>query len=96
MVTITKKELEIEELKEEDHSLKNTLEFWKDKFLQVMSLIKDKLFGKEKERERSFDVFKDLYKKGIIKEDTFNELKDKYNFSKEHDSKEKDDFEIEL
>ena len=27
---------------------------------------------------------------------TFNELKDKYNFSKEHDSKEKDDFEIEL
>lgn len=93
---IKNKDKKIEELKEENHSLKNTLEFWKDKFLQVMSLIKDKLFGKEKEREKYFDVSKDLYNKGIIKEDTFNELKDKYNFSKEHDSKEKDDFEIEL
>lgn len=68
----------------------------KDKFLRVMSLIKDKLLGKEKEREKYFDVSKDLYKKGIIKGDTFNELKDKYNFSKEHDNKGKDDFEIEI
>ncbi len=93
---IKNKDEEIEELKEENHSLKNTLEFWKDKFLRVMSLIKDKLFDKEKEREKYFDVSKDLYKKGIIKEDTFNELKDKYNFSKEHDDKGKDDFEIEI
>ena len=93
---IKNKDKKIEELKEENHSLKNTLEFWKDKFLRVMSLIKDKLFGKEKEREKYFDVSKDLYKKGIIKEDTFNELKDKYNFSKEHDDKGKDDFEIEI
>lgn len=61
-----------------------------------MSLIKDKLFGKEKEREKYFDVSKDLYKKGIIKEDTFNELKGKYDFSKEHDDKGNDDFEIEM
>jgi len=94
--SIKSKDKEIEELKEENHSLKNTLEFWKDKFLRVMSLIKDKLFGKEKEREKYFDVSKDLYKKGIIKEDTFNELKDKYKFSKEHDDKGKDDFEIEI
>ena len=93
---ISSKEKEIEELKEENHSLKNTLEFWKNKFLRVMSLIKDKLFGKEKEREKYFDVSKDLFKKGIIKEDTFNELKDKYNFSKEHDDKGKDDFEIKI
>lgn len=93
---IKSKDNEIEELKEENHSLKTTLEFWKDKFLRIMSLIKDKLFGKEKEREKYFDVTKDLYKKGIIKEDTFNELKDKYNFSKEHDDKKKDDFEIEI
>ncbi len=93
---IKSKDKEIEELKEENHSLKTTLEFWKDKFLRVMSLIKDKLFGKEKEREKYFDVSKDLYKKGIIKEETFNELKDKYNFNKEHDNKGKDDFEIEI
>lgn len=92
---IKSKDKEIEELKEENHSLKNTLEFWKDKFLRVMSLIKDKLFSKEKEREKYFDVSKDLYKKGIIKEDTFNGLKGKYNFSKEHDDKRKDDFEME-
>lgn len=61
-----------------------------------MSLIKDKLFGKEKEQKKSFDALKDLYKKGIIKEDTFNELKDKYNFSKEHDDKGKDDFEMDI
>ena len=93
---INSKDKEIEELKEENHSLKNTLEFWKDKFLRVMSLIKDKLFDKEKEREKYFDVSKDLYKKGIIKEDTFNDLKDKYDLSKEHDDKGKDDFEIEI
>ena len=100
METLTKnnknKDKKIEELKEENHSLKNTLEFWKDKFLRVMSLIKDKLFGKEKEREKYFDVSKDLYKKGIIKEDTFNELKDKYKFSKEYDDKRKDDYDIEI
>ena len=61
---IESKDKEFEELKEENHSLKITLEFWKDKFLRVMSLIKDKLFGKE-EREKYFDVSKDLYKKGI-------------------------------
>ena len=95
---IKSKDKEIEELKEENHSLKTTLEFWKDKFLRVMSLIKDKLFGKEKEREKYFDVSKDLYKKGIIKEDTFEELKNTYKFSKEHNSrdKEKDDYDIEI
>ena len=93
---IKSKDKEIEELKEENHSLKITLEFWKDKFLRVMSLIKDKLLGKEKEREKYFDVSKDFYKKGIIKEDTFNELKDKYKFSKEYDDKRKDDYDIEI
>ena len=90
------KDNEIEELKEKNHSLKNTLEFWKDNFLRVMSLIKDKLFDKEKEREKYFDVSKDLYKKGIIKEETFDDLKDTYRFSKEHDDKGKDDLEIEI
>ncbi len=61
-----------------------------------MSLIKDKLFGKEKEQEKYFDVSKDLYKKGIIKKDTFEKLKNIYKFSKEHNDKGKDDFEIEM
>ena len=42
-------------------------------------------------------MYQKIYtKKGIIKEDTFNELKDKYSFSKEHDDMRKDDFEIEI
>ena len=44
------------------------------------------------------DVSADLYKNGIIKTDTFEDLKDTYIFSKEHDSKEnnRDDFDLEI
>ena len=100
--TLTKnnkaKDKEIKELKEENHSLRDTLEFWKDKFLRVISLIKNKLFGREKEREKYMDVSEDLYRNGIIKTDTFEDLKDTYIFSKEHDNKEKDrdDFDLEI
>lgn len=100
--TLTKnikgKDKEIKELKEENYTLKNALEFWKDKFLRVISLVKNKLFGREKERDKYYDVSKDLYSKGIIKEDTFEELKDTYIFSKEHDSKQKnrDDFDRDI
>ena len=86
----------IEELNEENHSLRNILEFWKDKFLRVISLIKNKLLGKEKEREKYMDFAEDMYYKRIIKEDTFEDLKDTYNFSKDHGNKGKDDFEIEM
>lgn len=37
--------------------------------------------------QKYFDVLKDLYKKGLIKEYASNELNDKYNFSKKHDDK---------
>lgn len=95
---IQNKDKEIKELKEENHSLKNALEFWKDKFLRVISLIKNKLFGKEKEREKYFDVSKDMYAKGIIKDDTFQDMKETYIFSKEHDDrqKDKDDYDLEI
>ena len=54
---------QIKDLKEENLSLRQLLSFWKDKFLKVISLIKDKLFGKEKEREKYMDVAEDLYSK---------------------------------
>lgn len=60
-------------------------------------LIKDKLFGKKEEREKYMDVAEDLYSKKIIEEDTFEDLQDTYEFSKNHDyEREKDDFEIEI
>ena len=59
--------------------------------------VKDKLFGKEKEREKYMDVAEDLYSKKIIEEDTFEDLQDIYEFSKNHDyEREKDDFEMEI
>ena len=91
------KDKQIKDLKEENLSLRQSLSFWKDKFLKIISFIKDKLFGKEKEREKYMDVAEDLYSKKIIEEDTFEDLKDTYEFSKNHDyEREKDDFEIEI
>lgn len=91
------KDKQIKGLKEENLSLRQSLSFRKDKFLKVISFIKDKLFGKEKEREKYMDVAEDLYSQKIIEEDTFEDLQDTYEFSKNHDyEKEKDDFEIEI
>ncbi|MGN1298534.1 MAG: hypothetical protein ACI4UE_00905 [Candidatus Scatovivens sp.] len=55
------KDKQIKDLKEENLSLRQSLSFWKDKFLKVISFIRDKLFGKEKEREKYMDVTEDLY-----------------------------------
>ena len=91
------KDEQIKDLKEENLSLRQSLSFWEDKFLKIISFIKDKLFGKEKEREKYMDVAEDLYSKKIIEEDTFEDLKDTYEFSKNHDyEREKDDFEMEI
>lgn len=69
----------------------------KDKFLKVISFIKNKLFGKEKEREKYMDVSEDLYSKKIIEEDTFEDLQDTYEFSKNHDyEKEKSDYDLSM
>ena len=91
------KDKQIKDLKEENLSLRQSLAFWKDKFLKIISFIKDKLFGKEKEREKYMDVAEDLYSKKIIEEDTFENLQDTYEFCKNHDyERDKDDFEMEI
>ncbi len=91
------KDKQIEKLKEENLSLRQSLSFWKDRFLKVISFIKDKLFGKQKERDKYMDFADDLYDKKIIDDNTYEDLQDTYEFSKDHDySKEKDDFDIEI
>ena len=91
------KDKQIKDLKEENLSLRQSLSFWKDKFLKIISFIKDKLFGKEKEREKYMDVAEDLYSKKIIEKDTFEDLQDTYEFSKNHDyERDKDDFDMEI
>ena len=98
--TLTKnlksKTKEIKELEEENYSLREKLEFLKDKFLSVINLISDKLFDRGKVRDKYRDVSIDLYSKGIISDETFEDLKDTYVFSKEHDNKDKDDFDLEI
>lgn len=43
------------------------------------------------------DVVEDLYSKKIIEEDTFENLQDTYEFSKNHDyERDKNDFEMEI
>ena len=91
------KDKQIKDLKVENLSLRQSLSFWKDKFLKVISFIKDKLFGNKKEREKYMGVAEDLYSKKIIEEETFEDLQDTYEFSKNHDyEREKDDFEMEI
>ncbi len=91
------KDKQIEELKEENLSLRQSLSFWKDRFLKVILFIKDKLFGKQKERDKYMDFADDLYDKNIIDNNTYEDLQDTYEFSKDHDySNEKDDFDIEI
>ena len=91
------KDKQIEELKEENLSLRQSLSFWKNRFLKVISFIKDKLFGKQKERDKYMDFADDLFDKNIIDDNTYEDLQDTYEFSKNHDySNEKDDFDIEI
>lgn len=91
------KDKQIKDLKEENLSLRQSLSFWKDKFLKVISFIKDKLFGKGKGRENYMGVAEDLYSKKIIEEGTFEDLQVTYEFSKNHDyDKEKNDFDLEI
>ena len=89
------KDKQIKDLKEENLSLRQSLSFWKDKFLKVISFIKDKLFGIKKERKKYMGVAEDLYSKKIIEEDTFEDLQDTYKFSK-NDDYEQDKYDFEM
>ena len=48
---IDKQEDEIDELKEKNSKLQNTINFFENLFDRLVKFIKDKMFGKEKERE---------------------------------------------
>ena len=41
-----------------------------------------------------FKVSKDLYNEDIFNDNEFNSIEDDYNWNKEQDSKDKDDFEL--
>ena len=96
---IDKQEDEIDDLKEKNSKLQNTINFFENLFDRLVKFIKDKMFGKEKEREDYWKFSKDLYNHNIFSDKTIESIQDDYIWNKENDKdkdKEKDDFEIEI
>lgn len=99
--TLTKnvktKDKEIDELKEENHSLKSSLENLMNKFTNLIKLIKNKIFSKKETKEKYMEFSRDLYTHGIIDDKEITSIKEDYDYCKNNDnSKDKDDFEIEI
>jgi len=94
---IDKQEDAIDDLKEENLKLKRTIHYFKKLFDKLISFIKKRIFGKEKDREDYMHFSKELYEHRIFSDETIEEIRDDYNYSKEHDNdKEKDDFDMEI
>lgn len=94
---ISNKDKEINELKKENHSLNQALDYFKNLFSRLVKFIKNKMFGKDKERENYWKVSKDLYEHGIFSDNTIESIRDDYAWNKENDKhkdKGRDDFEI--
>lgn len=94
--TIKSKDNKIEKLEDEKKTLSQELKFWKDRFMGIISFIKDKLFGKKEERDTYMDMSYELNDKKLISDNTLEDLSDTYKLNKNYDrNKEIDDgFEI--
>ena len=94
---IDSKNKEIKELKQDNKHLQEMVDYFKNLFSRLVKFIKNKMFGKEKERDDYWKVSKDMYEHGIFSDDTIESIKDDYVRNKKNDKhKEKDcdDFEI--
>lgn len=94
---IDNKNKEIKELKSDNKHLEEMVDYFKNLFSRLVKFIKNKMFGKEKEREDYWKVSKDMYKHGIFSDDTIESIKDDYVWNKENDKhkdKGRDDFEL--
>ena len=94
---IDKQEDEIDDLKEKNSKLQSTIDFFENLFDRLVKFIKDKMFGKEKEREDYWNFSKDLYTHNIFSDKTIQSIQDDYIWNKENDKdkdKGKDDYKI--
>ena len=94
---IDNKNKEIKELKQENKYLKEMVDYFKNLFGKLIKFIKNKMFGKDKERENYWKVSKDMYEHGIFSDNTIESIKDDYLWNKENDKikdKDRDDFEL--
>ena len=94
---IDNKNKEIKELKNDNKHLQEMVDYFKNLFRRLVKFIKNKMFGKDKEREDYWKVSKDMYEHGIFSDDTIESIKDDYVWNKENDKhkdKGRDDFEL--
>ena len=94
---IDNKNKEIKELKNDNKHLQEMVDYLKNLFRRLVKFIKNKMFGKEKEREDYWKVSKDMYEHGIFSDETIESIKDDYVWNKENDKhkdKGRDDFEL--
>ena len=94
---IDNKNKEIKELKSDNKHLQEMVDYFKNLFSRLVKFIKNKMFGKEKEREDYWAFSKDMYEHGIFSDDTIESIKDDYIWNKENDKhkdKGRDDFEL--
>ena len=90
---VKKKDDEINELKEENNLLKTSLDTLQKLFDKLIKFLKDRMLNKKKDKYYDFSV--DLYTHGIINDKEIKDIKDNYDYSKEKESKNKnDDFEL--
>ena len=96
---VDKQENDIDDLKDKNSKLQSTINFFENLFDRLVKFIKNKMFGKEKEREDYWIFSKDLYTHNIFSDKTIESIQDDYIWNKENDKnkdKEKDDYEIEM
>ncbi|MBQ3021405.1 MAG: recombinase family protein [Bacilli bacterium] len=74
-------------LKSKISSLKNTIDYWKDKFDKLISFLYSKLHNWYDKDDKYIDVVNDMYEDNVLDDDDIKDLKL---------SKEKDDSEMEL
>lgn len=94
---IDNKNKEIKELKNDNKHLQEMVDYFKNLFRRLVKFIKNKMFGKEKEREDYWKVSKDMYEHGIFSDETIESIKDDYVWNKENDKhkdKGRDDIEL--
>ena len=94
---VDKQKDEIDDLKQENSKLKQTINYFENLFSKLVNFIKKRIFGKEKDREDYMHFSKELYEHGIFSDETIEDIRADYIYSKEHNNeKDKDDFDLEI
>ena len=83
--TIKEKDNEISFLKSKIQDLKNTLEYWNDRFNKLISFLHDKLHSWYDKDDKYIDVVNDMYDNNVLDDDNIEDLdlsKEKADFER--------------